>query len=264
MRHLIRTSGLAAAAALLTAGLGLATAGAAQAQPSPIPTTTTLASSANPAAPGASVTYTATVTSPQGGPPGNVTFTDNGTTISGCDLVQVTQNGSSSTAQCTETLGAAGSYTIVASYTSALIFGPEYANSQAQLTETVSSPPIVVHCPCNFNGRDLSGDNFSGDNVSDSNFNMANLTGANLSGADASNSNFNKANLTDANLSGANLDGANFNMANLTGADLEGATVNGSTNFNKATWSDTTCPDGTNSDNDGGTCVNDLGPPITL
>lgn len=37
------------------------------------------------------------------------------------------------------------------------------------------------------------------------------------------------------------------------GANLDGATLVG------VTWNDTTCPDGTNSDNDGGTCVNNLG-----
>jgi hypothetical protein len=34
--------------------------------------------------------------------------------------------------------------------------------------------------------------------------------------------------------------------------------VNGSTNFNKVTWSNTTCPDSTNSNADGGTCAGHL------
>lgn len=46
----------------------------------------------------------------------------------------------------------------------------------------------------------------------------------------------------EANLANANLSGDNFTGANLTGV----------------TWSDTLCPDGTNSDNDGDTCVNNL------
>jgi hypothetical protein len=64
-------------------------------------------------------------------------------------------------------------------------------------------------------------------------------------------------NLSGLNLTGANLTGANLNSANLTGADLSGATVTGA-NFNKVTWSNTTCPDGTNSNADGGTCTGHL------
>ena len=75
----------------------------------------------------------------------------------------------------------------------------------------------------------------------------ATLAGCNLSGL----------NFTNAQLAGANLSGANFNKANLTGANLNGATVT-NTNFNKVTWSNTTCPDGTNSNNDGGTCAGHL------
>jgi len=44
------------------------------------------------------------------------------------------------------------------------------------------------------------------------------------------------------------LAGANLTGADLTGAKLQGATLTG------AVWSNTTCPDGTNSNDDGGTC----------
>ena len=50
------------------------------------------------------------------------------------------------------------------------------------------------------------------------------------------------ANLTDANLNCAGLSNANWNFADLSGAN----------------WSNTICPDGQNSDNVGGTGVNDL------
>jgi uncharacterized protein YjbI with pentapeptide repeats len=52
---------------------------------------------------------------------------------------------------------------------------------------------------------------------------------------------------------GANLTNANFTRANLDGIDLTGAILTG------VTWNDTICPDGTNSDNDGGTCLSNLG-----
>jgi hypothetical protein len=68
----------------------------------------------------------------------------------------------------------------------------------------------------------------------------ASLAGCNLAVLDLSG-----ANLTGATLVGANLTGANLNGANLAGATMTGA------NLNKVTWSDTTCPDGTNSNADG-------------
>ena len=58
--------------------------------------------------------------------------------------------------------------------------------------------------------------------------------------------------LVGANLKGANLSGANLSGANLSGANLTGA------NLSDVTWGNTTCPDGTNSDNDGGTCLGHL------
>lgn len=48
--------------------------------------------------------------------------------------------------------------------------------------------------------------------------------------------------------------GAILADANLTGANLSGAYLS------FATWNDTICPDGTNSNNDGDTCVNNLTP----
>jgi hypothetical protein len=90
------------------------------------------------------------------------------------------------------------------------------------------------------------------------NLNGANLTNANLSGANLIGANLNRANLTNANLSGANLTGANLNRANLTNANLSGVTVTGTTNFNKVTWSNTICPDSTNSSSHERTCVGHL------
>lgn len=46
--------------------------------------------------------------------------------------------------------------------------------------------------------------------------------------------------------------------ANLTGADLDGADLTGARDMGQATWSNTTCPNGTNSNRDGDTCVNNL------
>ncbi len=93
--------------------------------------------------------------------------------------------------------------------------------------------------------------------LSNTNLSNTRLTGANFSGADLQNAsfdgnlsltqtNFSNANLQFAdlsrtNLSNAILSGANLTDANLLNADLTGADVLG------VTWSNTLCPNGTNS-----------------
>ena len=64
-------------------------------------------------------------------------------------------------------------------------------------------------------------------------------------------------NLTGADLTNASLQGVNLEGANLTNADLQGANLQG-VNTNKVIWSNTICPDGTNSTSDGGTCAGHL------
>ena len=86
------------------------------------------------------------------------------------------------------------------------------------------------------------------------------LSGANLSGTDLSWSDFTDSTMVAANLAGTNLTGGDFagvnlNGANLTGANLGGADIIVATNVTGVIWSNTTCPDKTNSDNDGGTCT---------
>jgi hypothetical protein len=75
------------------------------------------------------------------------------------------------------------------------------------------------------------------------------LTLANLSGAALPAANLSHANLLVANLRGANLFGADLTGANLLAADLTGAQIG------HVVWSNTTCPSGVNSDDNGGTCV---------
>jgi len=69
------------------------------------------------------------------------------------------------------------------------------------------------------------------------------LTGATLSGS-----------LSGVDLSGATLVFADFVDANLSGANLSGA------DFFETSWTNTICPDGTNSNNDAATCINNLTP----
>jgi hypothetical protein len=191
-------------------------------------TSTALASSANPARTRQAVTYTATVRPAPGG--GTVGFTDNGTAISGCSAVQVT----GTTATCTTTAGAAAGHNIVASFSGS---SGSVGSTSSVLTEVVTSTFCRSLAGCNLHGLNLTNANLAGANLTGANLSDANLTGANLAGA----------NLTAANLAGANLTGANLTRASLVWANL-----------NKVTWSNTTCPDGTNSSADRGTCTRHL------
>lgn len=59
---------------------------------------------------------------------------------------------------------------------------------------------------------------------------------------------------TTTDLESADLTGASLASANLAGADLAGATLN-RTDLAGVKWSNTTCPNGTNSNDEGGSCV---------
>ncbi len=109
----------------------------------------------------------------------------------------------------------------------------------------------------NLSKGDLAGAFLTNASLAGANLNSANLSGALLNGAVLTGANLNGANLAGANLTGANLAGANLNGANLTGANLTGARLAGA-NLNRVVWSNTTCPNGTNSDSDGGTCAANL------
>ena len=90
----------------------------------------------------------------------------------------------------------------------------------------------------------------------------ADLSYADLSGADLSYANLSYANLEEAllyyaNLSNANLTGANLINTDLINTDLTGADLTGA-NLTSVYWQNTICPDGTNSDDNGNTCVNNL------
>ncbi len=77
----------------------------------------------------------------------------------------------------------------------------------------------------------------------------ADLRNCALPGAYLPQADFTGSDLSGANLSYAYLDGANFTGANLAGANLASARLIA------VTWSNTTCPDGSNSDSHGNTCV---------
>jgi uncharacterized protein YjbI with pentapeptide repeats len=86
----------------------------------------------------------------------------------------------------------------------------------------------------------------------------ANFTGATLQNANLSNSNLKGANFTNVNLTGANFSSSNLTGANFSNSNLTGATGLKTATLSNVVWSKTTCPDGTTSTNDGGTCVGHL------
>ncbi len=90
----------------------------------------------------------------------------------------------------------------------------------------------------------LAGANIVNDSLGAADLTGANLTGANLSGDFMAWTIFTGANLTNANLTGAELANANLMNANLTGATVT-----------RVHYQHTTCPDGSNSDTDGGACA---------
>ena len=81
----------------------------------------------------------------------------------------------------------------------------------------------------------------------------ADLLGVDLAGLTMTDVMLYETNLSGANLTGTDLTASSFLSANLTGADLTGAILA------DTSWNNTICPDGTNSDNNGNTCENNLG-----
>jgi uncharacterized protein YjbI with pentapeptide repeats len=80
----------------------------------------------------------------------------------------------------------------------------------------------------------------------------ANLSGVRAAGASIQSVNFAGANITSADFSGAQINIVNFTNASLTAANFSGATF---LNPSGVTYSNTTCPDSSNSDSNGGTCA---------
>jgi Alpha/beta hydrolase domain/Pentapeptide repeats (8 copies) len=105
----------------------------------------------------------------------------------------------------------------------------------------------------NLMGVSLPNESLVGDNLTNANLSNSTLQGTNLKGVVLTGANLAGANLIGAALQGANLQGANLTNANLGGATSKGASLGG------VTWSNTVCPDGTNSDADGNTCLGHLG-----
>jgi Pentapeptide repeats (8 copies)/Fibronectin type III domain len=98
-----------------------------------------------------------------------------------------------------------------------------------------------------FDGADLVSAEFGGDNLTQVTFDHADMQEVDLSGTYLYASSLQYADLTDASFDSASVIADDFTGANFTGVDLP---------YN---WVSDTCPDGTNTDNDGGTRVGHTG-----
>ena len=81
---------------------------------------------------------------------------------------------------------------------------------------------------------------------------FSNLSGANFSHSTIYNTDFMDTDLQGVNFEHASLLNVEFYHSDLSGADLSVLSHNG------VTWTDTICPDGPNSDDNGGTCWNNI------
>lgn len=120
--------------------------------------------------------------------------------------------------------------------------GPGYKVTRWPTTTLRGAPHSAKGC--NLMHANLAGVNLEHAVFAGTDLSPANLTGADLRGA----------HLTDANLQNSNLTGADLSGADLTDASLGDATLT-NTNLTGVKWSRTQCPDYSNSDADGGTCV---------
>ena len=134
-----------------------------------------------------------------------------------------------------------------------------------------------------FAGANLTSANLQNDNLAGADLQGATFTGTTLDGVESGQvtgtpaglpanwslrggyllgpgAGLGSANLAGLNLTGVNLQGANLYLGTLANANLTNANLRGAyldvVDTTGVTWKNTTCPDGTNSDNDGGTCVN--------
>lgn len=148
-----------------------------------------------------------------------------------------------------------GSYLQSTDFTNANLIGADLSNlidAEPRATVPYSNNGYFKGVHIVFTSANATNVNFSNDIFQTTDFSSANLTGANFSNVQLVDLGgiFSGNNFSQANLKGAIFTNTMINKANFTGA-TNMATVN----ITGVTWINTTCPDGSNSDNDGQTCV---------
>ena len=107
----------------------------------------------------------------------------------------------------------------------------------------------VVTDEADFRGRSLRGLDFRFVELQNARFQKSRLNEVNFRGVDLAGADFSGATLINVELSSANLTGVNFKGSKLDGVQVKGAV-----------WSETTCPTGISSDDNGGTCLGQMKP----
>jgi uncharacterized protein YjbI with pentapeptide repeats len=143
----------------------------------------------------------------------------------------------------------------------------------ASMIGSVIQPKNTIATDMNFKNADLTQSGIHGP-IQNSNFSSANLTLVGIGGSGSIenmiNCDFTDANMTDMatntmNFTGSNMTGVtairsgfyndDLTNVNFTNANLTNAGSMSTANVTGVIWSNTTCPDGTNSNNNGNTCV---------
>ena len=112
----------------------------------------------------------------------------------------------------------------------------------------------------NFNLTTWTSAQLDGVQMPSSSFVRADFAHARLTSSDFEGDDFDGASFVDARLVNSLFDDSTFVRANFTGASLNGARSLEPSDLSGATWHDTICPDGSNSNLDHGTCLDDLTP----
>ena len=112
----------------------------------------------------------------------------------------------------------------------------------------------LIQADPDFDDEALRCATFDDGEITGGSFIAADATGTSFRDAVVSRTRFDRAVLVGADFSGASLDQVRFGGADLSGADLTTAVLG------NVRWDQTTCPDGTSSDDAGGTCDDHLTP----
>lgn len=139
--------------------------------------------------------------------------------------------------------------------------------SQAAGVNNKNQIPFIC-AGCNLTGDNGFGTRLKGKDLTDAYFNQAQITNVDMSNTTLTNAvifgnlnfsgnNFANDDFTNSVIGQQRIQSNSFVNANFTNANLSGSAMTGN-DFTGAIWSNTTCADGTNSNNDGGTCIGHL------
>ena len=126
-------------------------------------------------------------------------------------------------------------------------------------------PTIILYSKlrnADFRTLDMSFIHWRYGNFSGANFSDAQISGVSFGGTDLQRVDFSHTGFSDVYIFDTNLQGVDFRSAFLRNVDFVDSDLNGADltdlSHQGVTWANTICPDGTNSDDNGGTCLNNI------